>query len=160
MKKYEDEAELYWVCLLGMRADKLLARYSGFVNRKYDYNGECWITKQFKDVWCASPLYDWTTTDVWTAYYKFNYDYNKLYDLYYKAGLKPDQMRVSSPFNDSAKESLNLYRIIDPEIWTKLVGRVRGANFTSIYSKTKAMGYRNVTLQDGHTWKSFTYFFA
>lgn len=160
MKKYEDEAELYWVCLLGMRADESLARYSGFVNKRYDYNGECWITKQFKDVWCASPLYDWTTTDVWTAYYKFNYDYNKLYDLYYKAGLKPDQMRVSSPFNDSAKESLNLYRIIDPEIWTKLVGRVRGANFTSIYSKTKAMGYRNVTLQDGHTWKSFTYFFA
>lgn len=146
------------VCLLGMRADESLARYSGFVNKRYDYNGECWITKQFKDVWCASPLYDWTTADVWTAYYKFNYDYNKLYDLYYKAGLKPDQMRVASPFNDSAKESLNLYRIIDPEIWTKLVGRVRGANFTSIYAKTKAMGYRNVTLPDGHTWKSFTYF--
>lgn len=146
------------VCLLGMRADESLARYSGFVNKRYGYNGECWITKQFKDVWCASPLYDWSTTDVWTAYYKFNYDYNKLYDLYYKAGLKPDQMRVASPFNDCAKDSLNLYRIIDPEIWTKLVGRVRGANFTSIYAKTKAMGYRNVTLPDGHTWKSFTYF--
>lgn len=146
------------VCLLGMRADESLVRYSGFVNKRYGYNGECWITKQFKDVWCASPLYDWTTADVWTAYYKFNYDYNKLYDLYYKAGLKPDQMRVASPFNDSAKESLNLYRIIDPEIWTKLVGRVRGANFTSIYAKTKAMGYRNVTLPDGHTWKSYTYF--
>lgn len=146
------------VCLLGMRADESLARYSGFVNKRYGYNGECWITKQFKDVWCASPLYDWTTADVWTAYYKFNYDYNKLYDLYYKAGLKPDQMRVASPFNDSAKESLNLYRIIDPEIWTKLVGRVRGANFTSIYAKTKAMGYRNVSLPDGHTWKSYTYF--
>ena len=42
------------------------------------------------------------------------------------AGLKPSQMRVASPFNDSAKDSLNLYRVIDPEIWTRLVGRVQG----------------------------------
>ena len=34
---------------------------------------------------CASPLYDWTNNDVWAAYYKFGYEYNKLYDLYYKA---------------------------------------------------------------------------
>jgi len=146
------------VCLLGMRADESLMRYSGFLNKKYGYNGECWITKQFKDVWCASPMYDWSTSDVWTANYKFGYDYNKLYDLYYKAGLKPDQMRVASPFNDYSKDSLNLYRVIDPEIWTKLVGRVRGANFAAIYGKTKAMGYRSLTLPQGHTWESYTRF--
>ena len=92
-----------------------------------------------------SPLYDWSTNDIWHAYAVFGYDYNELYDLYYKAGLKPSQMRVASPFNDYSKDSLNLYRVIDPEIWTKLVGRVRGANFASIYGRTKAMGYRNVT---------------
>lgn len=67
-------------------------------------------------------------------------------------------MRVASPFNDYSKDSLNLYRVIDPEIWVKLVGRVRGANFACIYGKTKAMGYRNVTLPEGHTWKSYTLF--
>ena len=67
-------------------------------------------------------------------------------------------MRVASPFNDYSKDSLNLYRVIDPEIWVKLVGRVRGANFASIYGRTKAMGYRNVKLPPGHTWKSFTLF--
>lgn len=56
------------------------------------------------------------------------------------------------------QEDLNLYRVIDPEIWTKLVGRVRGANFASIYGRTKAMGYRNVSLPEGHTWKSYTMF--
>lgn len=146
------------VCLLGMRADESLQRYSGFLNKKYGYKGECWISKQFKDVWCASPLYDWSVSDVWAANYKFNYDYNKLYDLYYKAGLTPEQMRVASPFNDYSKDSLNLYRVIDPEIWTKLVGRVRGANFGAIYGRTKAMGYRNITLPQGHTWKSYTQF--
>lgn len=146
------------VCLLGMRADESLQRYSGFLNKKYGYKEQCWISRQFKEVWCASPLYDWSTEDVWHANSLFHYDYNRLYDLYYMAGLKVSQMRVASPFNDYSKDSLNLYRVLDPEIWVKLVGRVRGANFASIYGKTKAMGYRNVTLPEGHTWKSYTMF--
>lgn len=146
------------VCLLGMRADESLQRYSGFVNKKYGYKDQCWISRQFKDVWCASPLYDWSHQDVWHANYLFNYDYNRLYDLYYMAGLKVSQMRVASPFNDYSKDSLNLYRVIDPEIWTKLVGRVQGANFAALYGRTKAMGYRNVTLPEGHTWQSYTRF--
>jgi predicted phosphoadenosine phosphosulfate sulfurtransferase len=146
------------VCLLGMRADESLQRYSGFLNKKYGYKGECWITKQFKDVWCASPLYDWSSSDVWAANYRFGYDYNPLYDLYYKAGLTPDQMRVASPFNEYSKDSLNLYRVIDPEVWARLVGRVKGVNFAAIYGRTKAMGYRAITLPEGHTWESFTRF--
>lgn len=146
------------ICLLGIRAMESLSRYSGFVNKRYGYKGQCYITKQFKDVYCGSPLYDWTVSDVWTANYRFGYDYNKLYDLYYKAGLKPSQMRVASPFNDYAKESLNLYRVLEPDLWTKLVGRVQGANFGAIYGRTKAMGYRNVTLPEGYTWKEYTKF--
>lgn len=146
------------VCLLGMRADESLQRYSGFLNKKHGYHDQCWISKQFKDVWCASPMYDWSSEDVWHANFLKGYDYNHLYDLYYMAGLKVSQMRVASPFNDYSKDSLNLYRVIDPEIWVKLVGRVQGANFANIYGKTKAMGYRNVTLPEGHTWKSYTIF--
>ena len=154
----ESHGQQKTVCLLGLRADESLQRYSGIVNKKYGYNGECWISRQFKDVWCASPLYDWSNQDIWVANYRFHYEYNALYDLYYKAGLKINQMRVASPFNDYSKDSLNLYRVIDPEIWTKLVGRVRGANFGCIYGRTKAMGYRNVTLPEGHTWESYTKF--
>ncbi|NTO68779.1 DUF3440 domain-containing protein [Enterococcus faecium] len=146
------------ICLLGIRADESLQRYSGFINKKYGYKNQCWITRQFKDLWAASPHYDWTTEDVWHAYFKFGFKYNELYNLYYKAGLNISQMRVASPFQDYAKDSLNLYRVIDPGIWVKLVGRVRGANFASIYGKTKAMGYRTVSLPNGHTWKSYTQF--
>lgn len=146
------------VCLLGLRAAESLQRYSGFLNKKYGYEGTCWISRQFKDMWCASPLYDWSNEDVWHANAVFGYDYNHLYDLYYMAGLKISQMRVASPFNDYSRDSLNLYRVIDPEIWVKLVGRVQGANFASIYGKTKALAYRNISLPEGHTWKSYTIF--
>ena len=146
------------VCLLGMRADESLHRYNGIMNKKYGYKEERWISNMFKDVWSASPLYDWSISDVWHANYLFGYDYNHLYDLYYMAGLTPEQMRVASPFNDYAKESLHLYRVIDPQIWARLVGRVNGANFAAIYGKTKAMGYRSLTLPEGHTWESYTKF--
>lgn len=146
------------ICLLGIRTNESLNRYSGIINKKYGYKDRMWISCQFKNAWTGSPLYDWEVSDIWHAIYKFDYDYNKLYDLYYKAGLTPEQMRVASPFNDYAKDSLNLYRIIDPEIWTKLIGRVRGANFGAIYGRTKAMGYRSLRLPEGHTWKSYTEF--
>lgn len=146
------------ICLLGIRADESLQRYSGFINKKYRYKNKCWITQNFKGVWSGSPLYDWTVDDVWHAYYKFSYTYNNLYNLFYKAGLSASQMRVASPFQDYAKESLNLYRVIDPRIWVKLVGRVQGVNFASIYGKSKAMGYRIISLPEGHTWKSYTQF--
>lgn len=146
------------ICLLGIRADESLQRYSGFINKMYGYKDKCWISRQFKDVWAASPLYDWSKSDVWHANCIFEYDYNRLYDLYYMAGLAPYQMRVASPFNDYAKDSLHLYRVLDPQIWAKLVGRVQGANFGAIYGRTKALGYRNLTLPEGHTWESFTKF--
>ena len=55
-----------------------------------------------------------------------------------------------------AADSLNLYRVIEPNTWAKVVGRVNGANFGAIYGNTKAMGYKQITLPPGHTWKSYT----
>ena len=146
------------VCLLGIRADESLQRYSGFFNKSMDIKENAGSADNLKMSGAPLRLYDWSVNDVWHANYLFQYDYNHLYDLYYKAGLHVSQMRVASPFNDYSKDSLNLYRVIDPQIWVRLVGRVRGANFSSIYARTKAMGYRNVTLPKGHTWKSYTLF--
>ncbi|WP_252220362.1 DUF3440 domain-containing protein, partial [Clostridium sp. CMCC3678] len=76
----------------------------------------------------AYPIHDWQVEDIWVANAKFNWSYNKIYDLFYHAGLTVHEMRVASPFNDAATESLKLYRVIEPALWSKLVGRVNGAN--------------------------------
>ena len=144
--------------LIGIRADESLHRYSAIINKKYPYKEQKWISHSYKDVWTAAPIYDWTAEDIWIANSKFGYDYNRLYDLYYKAGLTVKQMRVASPFNEWAAQSLNLYRVLEPDVWARLVGRVHGANFGAIYANTKAMGYREITLPPGHTWKSYTEF--
>src|SRR3712207_2901161 len=67
-------------------------------------------------------------------------------------------MRVASPFNDAAQDSLKLYKVIDPNNWGKLVGRVNGVNFTGLYGGTTAMGWKTIKKPDHFTWKEYMYF--
>ena len=147
------------VCLLGVRAEESAYRYLGFEKRQRgDENLPCYVSRQRGGFYTASPIYDWTVKDVWTANAKFGYPYNPLYDLYYKAGVRAEQMRVASPFNEYAVDSLHLYRVIEPHTWAKLLGRVQGANFSSIYARTKALGARNIQPPAGYTWETYTKF--
>ena len=104
------------------------------------------------------PIYDWGTEDIWIYNARFQKAYNKIYDLYYKAGLTVDKMRVASPFNNSASATLKLYKVIDPKNWGRMVGRVNGVNFAGLYGGTTAMGWKYISLPKGHTWKSYCYF--
>lgn len=67
-------------------------------------------------------------------------------------------MRVASPFNDYAKSSLKLYKAIDPDTWGKMIGRVNGVDFTSLYGDTSVMGWRNIKKPNHFTWKQYMYF--
>lgn len=148
------------VGLLGIRAQESVHRWravaaDGKINM---YNGRKWTTEIGKNRYTAYPLYDWQTEDIWTANAREGFDYNHLYDLYYQAGMRVEDMRVASAFIDEGVSNLGLHRAIEPDKWAKLVGRVNGANFGAIYGATKAMGYRNISLPPGHTWKSYCEF--
>lgn len=108
--------------------------------------------------WVAYPIYDWRAEDIWVANGKFEWDYNRLYDLMQQAGVSINLMRVASPFNDYAQESLKLYKVLEPNTWSKLVSRVNGVNFTSIYGGTTAMGWKNIKKPDHFTWEEYMYF--
>lgn len=147
-------------CLVGIRTQESLNRWRAIhSDRNYrNYQGIDWTKQMYDDVYNAYPIYDWLTTDVWTANGRLGWTYNKLYDLYYKAGVPIEQMRVASPFLSQAQSSLKLYRVIEPHTWGKLVSRVNGVNFTGIYGGTTAMGWKSITLPKGHTWKSYMEF--
>ena len=146
--------------LVGIRADESLNRWRAVFSEGKAKKYKCinWLNVQNDNVVNAYPLYDWQAKDIWIANAKNGWSYNKLYDLYHLAGLTIDQMRVASPFNDCAQNSLKLYRVIDPNNWAKMVGRVNGVNFTAIYGGTTAMGWKNIKLPKGHTWESYMYF--
>lgn len=147
------------VVLVGIKASESLNRQSAITSKQKtnQYHGKNWLTK--KDGYVAGyPIYDWNSSDDWTYFGKTGHKYNHLYDLMYQAGVKIDDMRVASPFNDYAKSSLKLYKAIDPNTWGKMIGRVNGVDFTATYGDTKIMGWRKIEKPAGFTWKQYMYF--
>lgn len=157
---HEKKKAVRTACLVGIRTQESYNRwrtiYGGF--KQQLYHNYQWSSKIANDVFNLYPIYDWKTTDIWTANGKFGWDYNRLYDLYYYAGVSLERQRVASPFISEAIESLHLYKVIEPDTWGRMIGRVNGVNFSSIYGGTHAMGYGSVKLPKGHTWKSFMEF--
>lgn len=144
-------------CLIGIRTSESLNRFRAIMNkRKQMLDGNIWTKRNGEHVYNCYPIYDWRTEDIWTANAKFEWEYNTLYDIFYKAGVPVAKMRVASPFMSESKSSLNLYRVIDGHTWAKLCSRVQGANFAVQYGKQ--VGYRNFKLPANHTWKSFVKF--
>jgi len=148
------------VCLVGIRTDESMNRWRAIHSdkNKNKYQELEWTLELSENVYNAYPIFDFKVDDIWIANCQQRWDYNKLYDLFWKAGLTPAQMRVASPFNDCAIESLKLYKVIDPKNWGKMIGRTNGVNFSGIYGGTTAMGWRNIKLPAGHTWKSYMEF--
>lgn len=144
-------------CIQGIRTDESLNRFRAIVKDKKKYKNKNFSTQVTSDVFNFYPIYDWGVEDIWTYNGKYEKKYNKLYDLMYKAGLSIHQMRVDEPFGNEAKAGLNLFKIIEPQTWSKVVNRVSGANFGNIYHGKKIMN-SNYTLPKNHTWKSFTKF--
>lgn len=143
--------------LIGIRTQESLNRFRAIMNEdKQMLKGKAWTKKNTDNVWNVYPIFDWKTRDIWIANAKFEWDYNKLYDTFYMAGVPVEKMRVASPFMSESKSSLNLYRVIDGHTWARLCARVQGANFIATYGKQ--LNYRSFTLPNGHTWKSFVKF--
>ena len=140
--------------VIGIRTDESLNRFRAIASEKNaKYKNKKWINNNK-----AYILYDWNTSDIWVYNERFQKPYNRLYDLFYQAGLSIEQMRVASPFNDSAGASLKFYRVIDPKNWGKMVGRVNGVNFLGLYGDTTAMGWKKITKPNHFTWKEYCYF--
>ncbi len=151
------------VSLVGIRMQESYARQKvirsmeGTISK---YKGNNYIVDNVANdnLFTAYPLYDWKTEDIWIYNAKFGKPYNRLYDLFYRAGQSIDNMRVASPFNDCGIHTLKLYKVIDPNNWGKMIGRVNGVNMAGLYGGTTAMGWKKITLPKGHTWKSYCYF--
>ena len=144
-------------CLVGIRTDESLNRFRAIAKEKENYKGRKYSTIIEKDVYNFYPIDDWRVEDIWTYNARFAKDYNRLYDLFYQAGVSIHKMRVDEPFGNEAKAGLNMFRVIEPQTWQRVVNRVSGANFGNIYSGQRIMSGR-YKLPKNHTWKSFTKF--
>lgn len=151
-KKYNSS-----LCMVvGIRSVESLSRQATITsnNKVNQYRNQNYILNK-NGFSVAYPIYDWESKDIWVANYKFGFKYNKIYDLFYQAGISIDDMRVASPFNEYAKSSLHLYRVLDPQMWGKMISRVNGVGFTGRYGNTSMMGWKSITKPSGFTWKEY-----
>jgi len=144
--------------LVGIRSDESLNRFRTIASTsKTLYKGKSWTTRLTdSEIYNAYPIYDWRTEDIWVANASQGWDYNRLYDMFYKAGVGIHDMRICQPYGDDQRIGLELFRVIEADTWARVVNRVSGANFGNIYCGTKMLGYRQVKLPAGHTWRSYT----
>lgn len=146
--------------MVGIRTDESLSRLGTITSqhRSCMYNDLRYTKIVDTETINFYPIYDWTTQDIWIANGKFGWDYNKLYDLFYKAGLSIDQMRVASPFHECGQANLKLFKVIEPDTWGRMIGRVNGVNFTGLYGGTTAMGWKSIKKPDHFTWEQYAKF--
>ncbi len=148
-------------CLVGIRSDESLNRFrtvKSWTKCRWEQFG--WTTVLPSGIVNAYPIYDWRTEDVWTAYGREGWDYNRIYDLMHMAGLSLPQMRLCQPFGDDQRRGLRLFKILEPETWSRLVNRVQGANFGNRHAAKSGniFGNYHIALPPGYTWQSYCEF--
>ena len=138
----------------GLRAQESLTRFRAVAHRTKDN----WITSARSGYsYGCSPIYDWTSSDVWLAPKIYNWDYNKVYDVLDKMGVSKHEQRVCVPFGEEPMRGLWQYKVGWPELWAKMCDRVPGAATAEKYSRTQLYGFGGITLPKGKTWKNWFY---
>lgn len=151
---------------VGIRSDESLNRFRTIASdTKITLDGLQWTTKLFpkeenSQIYNCYPIYDWRVEDIWRANGKFGWDYNKIYDLMYLAGVSLHKQRLCQPYGDDQRQGLYLFKILEPETWAKVVNRVEGANFGNRYTENDrtTLGNYKVNLPPGHTYESYAKF--
>lgn len=147
--------------IMGIRSEESLTRYrtilqTGEGKRYEDYMINLKSKTALGNVWKVCPIYDMKTVDVWTAPYKFNWDYNTTYDLLEKLGLTALQARCAPPYGEEPMRGLWQYAIAFPDIWDKMQNRVEGAATAARYSNTELYAFGKMPEKpDDMTWKEY-----
>lgn len=138
----------------GIRADESLRRYRSVAMKMKDN----WIGAPRSGYsYPVSPIYDWTTLDVWSAPRLFSWDYNVAYDIMSLAGMSPSNQRVCPPYGDEPLVGLWIYAQCWPDLWHKMIGRVHGVATAGRYANTELYFSGKVKAPDGLTYKEWTY---
>lgn len=153
-------------CCVGIRSDESINRFRTIAcDTKVRLDGLQWTTKlrphdTTSRVYNCYPIYDWRCEDIWRANGKFGWDYNRIYDIMYMAGVSIYKQRLCQPYGDDQRQGLYLFKLLEPETWAKVVNRVEGANYGNHYTERDktALGNKRVVLPPGYTYKSYAYF--
>lgn len=142
---------------IGMRGQESYGRYMCIATEKHrtKVNPYTYKTKAAGErTYISLPLYDWEYNDIWHYYAIKKADYNRIYDKMLKLGISYPSMRTCSALGEEQKKTLYYWKIFEPETFDKMLQRVEGVNFGSLYNHTN-INRGKIKKPDGITWKEY-----
>jgi predicted phosphoadenosine phosphosulfate sulfurtransferase len=112
--------------LVGMKASESLNRRMAMTEKRAVYKGITWCRKMVGNTRVFWPIYDWLDSDIWTAIGSNHWNYNKVYDQFYRLGV--GRMRVSALIHETAWHSIQNLHEIEPGLYDRFLSRVNGVN--------------------------------
>lgn len=153
-----DELNLKTICnFIGMRGSESYGRYMCIrvEKNRTKINNYTYKTKSSGDrTYISLPIYDWEYSDIWHYYAINDISYNTIYDKMYKLGLTFPKMRTCSALGEEQKKTLYYWKIFEPDTFEKMLKRVEGVNFGSIYNHTN-INRGKIKKPSNITWKEY-----
>ena len=144
-----DRTEGRVAMLTGIRTEESLRRYQVIARKKNDHfiNSKA---ENRQNQYRAFPIYDWNSTDVWLAVHKFEWDYNKTYDIFNQTKMHNKFLiqRVCPPFGEEPLRGLWVYAECFPDMWHKMLNRVKGVATAWRYANSEL--YSNAKTKPDH----------
>lgn len=144
--------------LVGIRTDESYNRLRAIAFGKNLYSDKNWSTDNGNGYYSFYPMHDWRTEDIWHAVSKFNLMQNDVYEMLWKNGVGIHQQRICQPYGHDQRVSLDQWAVLEPETWHKVVNRVSGANFGSLYCKSSLLGHNGTEKPYFMNWEEYAIF--
>lgn len=140
--------------LTGIRTEESMRRYRIIATKKEEPYINRKASPRSNTVMCH-PIYDWKSQDVWLAVHKFGWDYNKTYDIMNKTKIHGKYLtqRVCPPFGEEPLRGLWMYAECFPEMWHKMLRRVKGVGTAWRYANGDL--YSRGNKPEGQTYKDY-----
>lgn len=126
-----DQRKRTSTALISLRAEESLDRrvilsQGEYSTGQYSNNGGVNI---------CSPVFDFTTSDIWRLLSATDWDVNEVYEKLYEIGVAPADQRVGSLLNYAAVRSISTVKALEPELYARINGRFQNVEFMSQFSR-------------------------
>lgn len=143
-----DEHNCVSTALISLRAEESLDRR--VILSQGEYSTGQYSNNQGVNI--CSPVFDYTTNDVWRLISAADWDINEVYEKLYEIGVGIADQRVGSLLNYAAVRSISTVKALEPDLYGRINGRFQNVEFMAQFSRAGyfRIGKPKDTMWDGH----------
>ena len=84
----------------------------------------------------CSPVFDFTTSDIWRLLSATDWNVNDVYQKLYEIGVAPADQRVGSLLNYAAVRQISTVKALEPDLYGRINGRFQNVEFMSQFGRS------------------------